>query len=155
MSSPGARRYLIAAHPRGLKTLFSPPPRSIDAAGDHAVKVFTALGGSRYAPDADNLRRLGRLAFERGSNPRGFLRHFAAICASGSRTKALGRVRAPTLVFHGSEDPLIPVSAGRATARAIPGSRLHIVPGMGHHMPPGVWTELVSAIAANAARASS
>jgi pimeloyl-ACP methyl ester carboxylesterase len=50
-------------------------------------------------------------------------------------------------------DPLIPVSAGKATARAIPGARLHIVKGMGHHMPPGVWHEMVTAIADNAARA--
>jgi pimeloyl-ACP methyl ester carboxylesterase len=153
MSAPGSRRFLVATRPRALKTLFSPPPRTIEAAGDHAVKVFTLLGGSRFAPDADNLRRLGRLAFERGSNPRGFLLHFAAICSSGSRVKALARVRVPTLVFHGAEDPLIPVSAGRATARAIPGARLHVVPGMGHHMPPGVWNEMVSAIVSNAARA--
>lgn len=153
MSAPGSRRFLVATRPRALKTLFSPPPRTADAAGDHAVRVFTELGGSRYAPDADALRRLGRLAFERGSNPKGFLRHFAAICASGSRTKALARVAAPTLVFHGAEDPLIPVSAGRATARAIPGARLHVVPGMGHHLPPGVWHELATAITDNAARA--
>ncbi|HUQ04895.1 MAG TPA: alpha/beta hydrolase [Kofleriaceae bacterium] len=153
MSAPGSRRYLLSTRPRGLKTLFSPPPRTIEAAGDHAVKVFTALGGSRFAPDADSLRRLGRLAFERGSNPRGFLRHFAAICASGSRVKNLARLRVPTLVFHGSEDPLISVSAGKATARAIPGARLHIVKGMGHHMPPGMWHEMVTAIADNAARA--
>lgn len=152
MSTPGSRRFLITTRPRALKTLFSPPPRTADAAAEHAVKVFTALGGSGYAVDADAMRRLGRLSFERGSNPRGFLRHFAAICASGSRTKALGRVRVPTLIFHGAEDPLIPVAAGRATAKAIPGARLHIVPGMGHHMPPGVWDEMVSAIASNIAR---
>ncbi len=153
MSSPGSRRFLITTRPRALKTLFSPPPKTADAAAERAVEVFTALGGSSYAVDADAMRGLGRLAFERGSNPRGFLRHFAAICASGNRTKALGRVRAPTLVFHGAEDPLIPLAAGRATAKAIPGARLHVVPGMGHHMPPGVWDEMVSAIMSNIARA--
>jgi pimeloyl-ACP methyl ester carboxylesterase len=153
MSAPGARRYLVSTRPSALKTLFSAPPKTADAAADHAVKVFTALGGSKFEPDVEALRRNGRISFERGANPRGFLRHFAAICASGNRTKALGRVRAPVLVFHGEEDPLIAVSAGRATARAIPGARLHTVPGMGHHMPPGVWNELVTALTENAARA--
>jgi pimeloyl-ACP methyl ester carboxylesterase len=153
MSAPGARRYLVSTRPAALRTLFAPPPRTADQAAEHAVKVFTALGGPAFAPDVEALRKNGRISFERGANPRGFLRHFAAICASGNRTKALGRVRAPVLVFHGEADPLIAVSAGRATARAIPGARLHTVPGMGHHLPPGVWNELVSAISDNAARA--
>jgi pimeloyl-ACP methyl ester carboxylesterase len=57
-------------------------------------------------------------------------------------------VRAPTLVIHGEDDPLIPVAAGRATAAAIDGSELVIVPGMGHDLPRGVWELLVDHIAA-------
>lgn len=153
MSTPGARRYAVMTRPSALKALLSPMPRTAEAAAEHVVRIFTTIGGSKYPPDAEALRALGRLAFTRGGSPRGFLRHFAAIFASGNRTTALGRLRVPTLVLHGDEDPLIPVAAGRATARAIPGARLHIIRGMGHHMPPGIWDELVPAIAANAARA--
>jgi pimeloyl-ACP methyl ester carboxylesterase len=44
-------------------------------------------------------------------------------------------VTAPTLVVHGTDDPLVAPSGGEATAAAIPGARLLLVPGMGHDMP--------------------
>jgi pimeloyl-ACP methyl ester carboxylesterase len=153
MSTTGARRYTLQARPRALGALLGKPPKNADESAEYAVRLFRTIGGSRFEADDEALRRLGRLAFERKPSPRGFCRHLAAIAASGNRTKRLAAVRTPTLVFHGSADPLIVVGAGRATARAIGGARLHVVDGMGHHMPPGVWPELTTAIVANAARA--
>jgi len=152
MSTPGSRRWALATRPRALAALFDKAPRTAEQAGEAAVKVFRVIGGTRFPVDEDRLRELGRAAFERRPSPRGFLRHFAALCASGNRTRALAGVRAPTLVFHGSADPLIPVGAGRATARAIAGARLRVVDGMGHHLPPGVWDELVESITEVAGR---
>ena len=43
----------------------------------------------------------------------------------------------------------IHVSGGEATARAIPGARLVVVPGMGHDLPEGVWSIVIDAIVAN------
>jgi len=45
---------------------------------------------------------------------------------------ALGQIGAPTLLLWGEEDPLVPVRYGRAAAAAIPGSRLVVLPGVGH-----------------------
>ncbi|MBV9944601.1 MAG: alpha/beta hydrolase, partial [Solirubrobacterales bacterium] len=59
-------------------------------------------------------------------------------------------IRAPTLVIHGSTDPLVARSGGRATARAIPGARLMVVEGMGHDLPEAAWPQLVEAIAGHA-----
>ena len=53
-----------------------------------------------------------------------FARQWAAMMVSGSRLKALASLTTPTLVIHGTADPLIPPGAGRATARAIPGAEL-------------------------------
>ncbi len=44
----------------------------------------------------------------------------------------LKSIKAPTLVIHGADDPLVPIEGGRDTAESIPGARLRIVPGMGH-----------------------
>lgn len=44
----------------------------------------------------------------------------------------LGAVDVPTLVVHGELDPICPAGAGRALAAAIPGARLHALPGAGH-----------------------
>ena len=153
MSTTGARRYAVQARPAAMRALLGKPPRTADESAEYAVRLFRAIGGPGFAPDDEALRRNGRLAFERKPSPRGFCRHFAAIAASGDRTARLAAIRTPALVFHGAADPLIPVAGGRATARAIPGARLEVVEGMGHHMPPGVWDRLVGAIADNAARA--
>ncbi len=55
--------------------------------------------------------------------------------------------------MHGTTDPLVRPSGGRATARAIKGAKLMRVPGMGHDLPRAIWDELIDAIAQNAARA--
>jgi pimeloyl-ACP methyl ester carboxylesterase len=59
----------------------------------------------------------------------------------------------PALVIHGDADPLVPVDGGRATARAIPGARLEIIPGMGHELPRPVWSRVIDDVAALAAAA--
>jgi pimeloyl-ACP methyl ester carboxylesterase len=76
-----------------------------------------------------------------------------AISASGDRTSALRRLSVPTVVIHGAEDPLVRPSAGRATARAIPGARLRMIDGMGHDLPRELWPLFVEEITSNAARA--
>ena len=60
----------------------------------------------------------------------------------------------PTVVIHGEKDPLVPVRAGIATAKAIPGAELIKIPGMGHDMQKQLWPTFVDAIAKNAERAA-
>jgi pimeloyl-ACP methyl ester carboxylesterase len=73
-----------------------------------------------------------------------------AIIASGNRTEALGTVQLPTLVIHGTNDPLVPPEAGHATARAVAGAKLVLVEGMGHTLPREAWPQIVDAIADHA-----
>ncbi|MGH3006417.1 MAG: alpha/beta fold hydrolase [Gaiellaceae bacterium] len=59
----------------------------------------------------------------------------------------LGEIRAPTLVLHGTEDPLLPYGHAEALAAEIPGARLLPLEGMGHEVPPRpVWDQVVTAI---------
>ncbi|MYS80641.1 alpha/beta fold hydrolase [Embleya scabrispora] len=59
----------------------------------------------------------------------------------------LGEITAPTLVLHGTADPLLPYGHGEALAREIPGARLVPLMGMGHQMPPPeLWDTAISAI---------
>jgi pimeloyl-ACP methyl ester carboxylesterase len=51
----------------------------------------------------------------------------------------LRELRKPALVLHGDKDPILRVSAARATARAIDGARLVILPGVGHDLPAAIW----------------
>src|SRR2546425_153147 len=106
-----------------------------------------------YPGDEDRIRALIAASYDRMNYPIGFMRQLAGIVASPDRTQALGSVRVPTLVIHGEDDPLIQVSGGEATAKAVPGAKLMKIPGMGHDLPPELWPTFVDAIVENAERA--
>lgn len=107
------------------------------------------------AHDPNETLRLALISDERSFRPDGTTRQLAAILAGGDRTGRLASVRAPALVIHGAVDPLIDVSGGIATARAMPGSRLLVFPEMGHYLPRLRWPEIARAIRNNAQRAES
>jgi pimeloyl-ACP methyl ester carboxylesterase len=128
-------------------------PQDRDAYIAYFVRVFRMIGSPAYPSEESRLRELAAATYDRGNHPAGTARQLGAIMASGSRTAALRELDVPTVVIHGESDPLVPLRAGRATARAIPGAELITIPGMGHDVPREVWPRVVEAIAANAARA--
>jgi pimeloyl-ACP methyl ester carboxylesterase len=146
MSSPGDRRYAFGARPAALRALLGPPPRTRDEAVARILRTFQAIGSRTHPVDKVLMSDIAARSFDRGVNPAGFARHMAAICASGSRSAALRTLRVPTLVIHGTQDPLIPVQAGRATARMIAGARLLELSDMGHDLPRPLWDTLADAI---------
>lgn len=152
MSTTGSRR---AGQPKPhiLPALLKPAPREREAWVEHMLGVLTAIGAPGDVLDTPEGRAFLADTHDRDPDVRGTGRQLAAILASGDRTKRLGTITAPTLVIHGDKDPLITPSGGRATAKAIPGARLMLVPGMGHGLPERLWTQLVDAIAAHVATA--
>ncbi|MFL5896617.1 MAG: alpha/beta fold hydrolase [Thermoleophilaceae bacterium] len=120
---------------------------------DRAVKLFRAVGSTKFF-DEEGVREIAALGWERGIDMAGTGRQLGAITADGNRTKRLGRITAPTLVIHGTDDKLVSPSGGRATARAIPGARLMMVEGMGHDLPRPLWPKLIDAIVENTTRAA-
>lgn len=151
MSSPGARRYV--PEPRAMRALFRPAPRSAAEAGQQVEKLFRTIGSTAWPIDGARLRTIGERAFQRGLSPRGFLRHFAAVMASGDRRDRLRGVRVPTLVIHGSRDPMFSIRAGRDLAGLMPDATWLPIAGMGHDLPPPLWPTLVAAITRHAERA--
>lgn len=151
MSGPGE---LWASLPTvgALRALTMRPPRGREGAIEHFVKVWRAIGIGRHGTPAERLRRLATLSYDRGMSPHGFARQFAAILAAPPRTRALSRVRVPTVVIHGANDPLIPPIAGRLTASRIPGARLAVIEGMGHDLGPSAWHYAIDALVENAQR---
>ena len=69
------------------------------------------------------------------------------------RGPKLRELRKPVLVVHGDQDPLLRVSAARATAKAIEGARLLILPGAGHDLPAPLWATIADDIRQLADRA--
>jgi pimeloyl-ACP methyl ester carboxylesterase len=149
MSSTGNPSVRVTmGKPRALRAILSRPASTGDAEAlvEHFARVFGVIGSPGFAVDADLLRHNLRRIVDRGVHPAGTARQLLAILASGDRRPLLHRIVAPTLVVHGSDDPLVPVAAGRDTALHIRGSRLEIVRGMGHDLPPGVQPLLAARI---------
>ena len=143
MSSSGARG-LPAATPAVTRQLLSRPAgKGKQAAIDHSVKLFKAIGSPGFPMDDDFLRERVTLATERSFNPPGIARQMVAIMADSTRAAELSKVAVPTLVLHGKADPLVPFACGQDTEQRISGACLVGIDGMGHDLPPGVVEHLL------------
>lgn len=147
MSSSGDPSLPPATH-EAMRVLTESPERPTDrmCVVEHGLKGRRVIGSPGYVdPDEVVREELGQ-AFDRCHHPQGVARQMAAVIASGSRVELLQGVHAPTLVIHGTDDPLVRPAAGRHTAEQIPGAQLEEIEGMGHDLPLGLVPKLVGMI---------
>ena len=137
--------------PEALEALTAPPAATV------AEQIEVDLVGYRIwsSPDWHNeeaqqqyLERSYRRAWHPGASER----QFKAAARSGDRAGALRSLDVPTLVIHGSADPLIAPDAGRRTAELVPGAEYLEIEGMGHELPSQAWAAIISAVTALSAR---
>jgi pimeloyl-ACP methyl ester carboxylesterase len=152
MSTTGSRRVGTPTL-KAFGLMLAEAPRDREGFIERIVKTFKVVGSPAYPMDEPRLREMAGRMYDRSHNPKGVLRQMHAITASGDRTSALRKLRLPVTVIHGTRDPLVRPSGGRATARAIPNARLRIVEGMGHDLPRKIWPIFIDEIVDNAARA--
>jgi pimeloyl-ACP methyl ester carboxylesterase len=145
MSTTGDPSVGQATRP-AMAALLSPPAASREQAIERTLAIVRVIGSPGFELDETEIRRRTGLAYDRSNDPVGVARQLVAIAASGDRTSALRGVSAPTLVVHGADDPLVDVSGGEATARAIDGAELALFDGMGHDLPRVLWAELARRI---------
>jgi len=125
--------------PEARRALFEPVPVEREANVRHTLRAAQAISGTGFPFDAQRVRRQAERAYDRCFYPMGVARHFMAVLAPGSRRSALRRIKAPTLVIHGGDDPLLPPAHGRDTADAIGHAAFVVIDGMGHDLPPAAW----------------
>ena len=150
MAGTGRRRVATTPRPAALKALLRSPATTRDEFVDEMVKVFEVIGSPGYPFDPERIRERAERSFDRCFYPAGTARQLMAVLASGNRTRELGDVRAPTLVIHGADDPLVPAQAGHDVTAAIPDARLELIAGMGHDLPRQLWPHFVELITRNA-----
>ncbi len=149
MSTTGNRR-VGRPHPRTALRMLRRVPRDRDGYIEDHIETYRAIGSREFDFEEEHKRERARLCFDRGIHPAGSARQMAAIVTAADRTGSLARVRVPTTVIHGDADPLVNASGGRATAEAIPGAKLLLLPGMGHDLPRQLWPQIIDAIVHNA-----
>lgn len=149
MSTTG-ERSVGQPSPRGLAALTTPPP-ALDRESliAHSIWAQRQIASPAWPRPEAEVRAIAARAYDRAYEPAGFLRQYAAILATGSFRDRLARVRAPTLILHGTDDPLVDISGGRDSAAAIPGARLIEIPGMGHDLPASLCPRLVELVVAH------
>lgn len=152
LMSTSGKPGLPRAKPELVRHMFAGRPKSGDpeAMLEHTVATARMLASPAYPRSNEAWRELISASIHRSFYPQGFVRQMAAIVADGSRVERLKKIRTPTLVIHGREDPLVPVEGGIDTARHIEDSRLEIIEGMGHDIPPPLVDRLTTLIADHA-----
>ena len=133
MSTTG-NRSLPPAKPEAMAALMSPPADTQrETLINLYIKTVTVIGSPGFKATPAELRATAERQIDRVTyDPAGVTRQLAAIVSATPRNEILKTVRAPAMVIHGADDPLVPVEGGKDTAASIPGCKLVIVPGMAH-----------------------
>ncbi|WP_426514380.1 alpha/beta fold hydrolase [Dactylosporangium sp. McL0621] len=144
-----------------------PQPRIRDAFGlpapdwydRDAAAARIAENAARFAgtvpADPDTVRDLARHIFDRTTDMAAAQTNHWILADGRPLDGTSAYIRCPTVVLHGSHDPLFPPEHGRALAAAIPGARYVELPGMGHEVPPRpLWDQVIGEISGIAAAGS-
>lgn len=145
----GAAGALPGLAPRVLElmaaTIANPPTTDAERI-EAAVRQWSVLAGSADPPDEALLRAREARVLARARNIDAAQNHALAMALSPDRMDVLGQVDVPTLVIHGTDDPILPLPHGEALAALIKGARLLPIEGMGHDLPPRVAAPLMQAL---------
>ncbi len=141
---------------RVIKLAFGQPGPNASAEEKLAFEVrnVAVFNGPNFLPPQSDLRQRVRLLADRCNYPPGMLRQFDAVLGTGSLLGYSKAITAPTVVLHGSADPMVRLRNGRAVAAAIPDARFVVVDGMGHDLPQPVWRPILETLTENFSRAA-
>jgi pimeloyl-ACP methyl ester carboxylesterase len=116
---------------------------------DADVQTWRVLNGDVLPFDEPAARQFVERCYARANSIAAASNHdLAGRRWDDDRRASLSAITAPTLVLHGSDDPLFPPAHGKALAAQIPAAQLEIVPGMGHHpfFSPGLTERIADSI---------
>jgi len=120
--------------------IFDGPPTDRDGQEQWIVDLHRLLSGKSHPFESDTQWALARAELDTGWVAE--TGHGVAVHSSPSRLGRLGEISTPTMIVHGTADPVYPPDHARALANGIPGSILVEVEGLGHEFPDALAAEL-------------
>jgi pimeloyl-ACP methyl ester carboxylesterase len=113
-----------------------------DAMIENTVTVMRQFEGPQYF-DEQWVRATAARVFDRTRDMAASEQNHMRMPAGDPPVIRIGDIRTPTLVIHGSVDPLFPLAHAEVLAGQIPGAKLLTIDGMGHQPPPPATWDLV------------
>ena len=135
-----------------LRAYFAAEVRRPDWAERAAVIDYIAdyerrLEGAEYFDEAHVRALVARIVDRTTDVAASMTNHALAEEGELVRGRRLDEIAAPTLVIHGTADPLFPYGHGEALARGIPQAELLPLAGVGHQVPPrACWASVIAAM---------
>jgi pimeloyl-ACP methyl ester carboxylesterase len=151
MSTTG-KRSVGWQHPSLLPSLLMSRGPGREEYVASSVAIWKLIGSPSYPQDRAQVEARAEETFDRGVSRAGVMRQMVAVLTQPNRAARLRGITVPTLVIHGVADKMVHASGGRATAAAIPGAELLLIDGMGHDLPPALFSTFVDAIERTARR---
>jgi pimeloyl-ACP methyl ester carboxylesterase len=153
MMSTTGKRSVGWQDPRLIPVLLAPRGDDKESYVAGARKVGQLIGSPGYPESEESSRARAEETFDRGMSSAGVVRQMLAVLTQPDRGRALHALRMPVAVVHGMADRMVHPSGGRATAQAIPGATLLLIPRMGHDLPVALHQTYVDVIRQTADKA--
>lgn len=161
--NPGAVTDAMEGNNEQRQSALSPPSEEVLAAAmagmsldwsdreavlNNRVHMYKVLSGSAYPYDESSRRALFSRELDRAINSSSSQNHGMVVAATERWHHRLGEIQHPTLVIHGTEDPILPLDHGQAIAAGITDATMLTLSGVGHEIPDGVLDTVIPAIIA-------
>lgn len=127
------------------------PPLTREDRVQSRLDTFGAQAGSRAEFDVERFTAIFEREYDRAANWPAMNNHGMALMDEENRSEKLRGISTPTIVIHGTEDPILPYPHGEATVEAIEGARMVTLDRVGHELPEVVWPQVWAEVLAHTA----
>ena len=124
----------------------APPPKTRDERISYLVELFRLYAGTAFPFEEARLQAACAAEVDRMWYPESG--HSFAAWSTASRVDRLGDIAVPTLIVHGTDDPVVPVAHAHYMAATVPDNDCWIIDGLGHETPAALTPELADRLLA-------
>jgi len=114
------------------------PNASVEEVIKREIKFVSLIGMEGRVVDTPEFREETIKNLDRAQDGSGYARQLLSILASKDRLKKIQKIKAPTLIIHGRQDPMIRLKNAYKMHKLIPHSKLKIIDDMRHLIEPEI-----------------